>query len=313
MERGFLRDINDCVYGNEEKNYKPIQALVNEFEKYPGLLEIVQSITGLVSRRGEHASGVILYNDNPYETNAIMRSPNGDLTTQYDLHTSEKMGDVKFDFLITEVCDKITIAIDLLKKSGEIEQNLTLREIYNKYLHPSVIDLDNPKIWDNLGEGKVIDVFQFSTGVGLATAKKVKPRNPTELTSANALMRLMGEEGEERPLDRYCRLKDNFDLWYQEVRDYGLSEEEIKVLEPYYVPNYGVPASQEDLMRVCMDENIAHFTLAEANSARKTVAKKDLKKIPELKEKFISQCPNERFGEYVWKTTMGPQMGYSFN
>ena len=46
------------------------------------------------------------------------------------------------------------------------------------------------------------------------------------------------------------------------------------ILEPYYLPNYGVPASQEDLMMVCMDKNIAHFTLKEANSARKTVAKK---------------------------------------
>ena len=167
-------------------------------------------------------------------------------------------------------------------------------------------------MWDALGNGNVMDVFQFSTGVGLATAKQIKPRNPIQLTSANALMRLMGEKGKERPIDRYCRLKNDINLWYQEVRDRNLSEEEIKILEPYYLPNFGTPCSQEDLMEVCMDKNIAHFTLAEANAARKIVAKKQIKKVPELKEKFVSQCPNAILGEYVWETVMEPQMSYAF-
>lgn len=311
-ERGFLWSIKDAVYGNEEKDRKPIQALIGELSKYPGLLEIIESIDGLVNKRGQHASGVIIYNDNPFETGAIMRSPNGDLTTQYSLHEAESLGDVKYDFLVTEICDKITIAIGLLQKDNLIDPNLNLREAYNKYLHPSVIDLTNQKIWDALSNGTVLDIFQFNDGVGLTTAKKIRPQNPTEMMSANALMRLMGEKGEERPLDRYCRLKEDMSIWYQEVRYAGLTEEQIKVLEPYYLPNYGVPASQEDMMEICMDSNIAHFTLSEANDTRKIVAKKKMDKIPELKEKFITACPSKNFGEYVWKTTMGPQMGYSF-
>ena len=66
------------------------------------------------------------------------------------------------------------------------------------------------------------------------------------------------------------------------------------------------------LMLVCMDKNIAHFSLKEANLARKIVAKKDVKKVPELKQKFISQCSNENFGQYVWETVMEPQMSYAF-
>ena len=309
QERGFLWDIDDVIYGNEEKDRKPIQAFIDEINKYPGLLEIIQSISGLVNKRGQHASGVIMYNETPFNTNAIMRSPNGDLTTQMSLHDSEAMGDVKYDMLVTEISDKIATCIYLLKEDNIFPKESSLKEIYNNYLHPSKIDINDKKLWEALANGETIDVFQFSTGVGLATAKQVKPKNPIELTSANALMRLMGEKDKERPLDRYCRLKDNIDLWYQECRDRGLSEEEIRILEPYYLPNYGVPASQEDLMEICMDKNIAHFTLGEANTARKIVAKKQMNKISELKEKFITQCPNENFGEYVWETTMGPQMG----
>ena len=88
--------------------------------------------------------------------------------------------------LVTEICDKITIAIDLLQKDELVDSSLNLREVYNKYLHPSVINLEDNKIWDALGEGKVLDVFQFSTGVGLATAKQIKPRNIIEMVSANA-------------------------------------------------------------------------------------------------------------------------------
>lgn len=40
--------------------------------------------------------------------------------------------------------------------------------------------------------------------------------------------------------------------------------------------------------------------------------KKLIKKVPQLKEKFISSCNNKNFGEYVWETTMMPQMSYSF-
>ena len=76
------------------------------------------SIEGLVNKRGQHASGVILYNNSPFETDALMRSPNGDLITQFSLHDAEKLGDTKFDFLVTEVCDKLTNAINLLKQDG---------------------------------------------------------------------------------------------------------------------------------------------------------------------------------------------------
>lgn len=122
----------------------------------------------------------------------------------------------------------------------------------------------------------------------------------------------MGEPGEERPLDRYCRLKEDMRAWYMEAKDAGLTEEQIKTLEPYYLPNCGVPSSQEDMMEICMDEKIANFSLSEANATRKIVAKKKMDQIPALHEKFVNACPTKRFGEYVWKTTMGPQMGYSF-
>lgn len=202
-----------------------------------------------------------------------MKSPNGDVTTQFDLHKSESLGDVKFDFLVTDICDKLAVALNLLQKNGYFEGLNSLREIYNKYLHPQVIDLKNPRIWEALETGEVQDVFQFNTAIGIQTAQAIKPHNPAEMTSANALMRLVAPDGDERPFDRYVRFKENIQLWYDEMTEFGLTEEEQKILEPYYKRDYGVPASQEQLMLMVMDPKISHFTLGESNQCRKILAK----------------------------------------
>ncbi len=87
---------------------------------------------------------------------------------------------------------------------------------------------------------------------------------------------------------------------------FGLTEEEQQALEPYFKPSYGVPPSQEQLMRMLMDENICGFTLAESNAARKVVAKKQMSKIPALHEKILEIAKSKLLGEYVWKYGAGP-------
>lgn len=92
VERGVAWSITECLYGNEEKERKPVKLLVQQIAQYPGLEEIILGVEGLVCRRGQHASGVILYNKSPYDTTALMKSPNGDITTQFDLHKLELLG-----------------------------------------------------------------------------------------------------------------------------------------------------------------------------------------------------------------------------
>ena len=309
-ERGITWSLSDMINGNEEKNRKPNKLFIEEVSQYPKLLDIIFGIEGLISTRSQHASGVIIYNDSCCNTGALMRSPGGELTTQYALHQCEQCGDVKFDFLVTEICDKLISTISLLQKDNLLPKNKTLREIYNKYLHPSKIDINDTKIWNALGDGHVIDIFQFSTQVGLQAATSIKPRNPTEMMMANALTRLVGERGKERPIDRYIRLKNNINLWYDEVKKYGLTEKEIELIKPYYLPTSGCPITQEKLMLICM--NVANFSLKEANNARKIVAKKQVNKVPELKQQFIKNCGSIKLANYVWETCMAPQMSYSF-
>ena len=306
--------IEDVVNGNQEKGRKPVKAFVSAVSQYDGLLDIIIRIQGMVNKRSSHASGVILFDENIYDSAAVMRTPKGALITQWDLHDQEAAGSVKYDFLLTSVQDIIIQTIELLQADGVIEKDLTLREVYNKYLHPSILPQDDEAMWTALANGDVIGCFQFDSAVGAQAAKKIRPHNPLEMADANGLMRLMASEpGAETPMEKYVRYKHDISLWYKEMDNNGLTKQEQKTLEPYFLSSYGVPPSQEQLMKMLRDPDICNFSLAEANAARKIVGKKQMNKIPELHQKVLDMAKSEKLGKYVWKFGLGPQMGYSFS
>ena len=92
QERGFLWSLDEVVNGNKEKDRYPVFAFINEVNQYPGLLDIMQGIEGLVNKRSSHASGVIMFDEDPYEFGCFMKTPSGDVITQYDLHDCEAAG-----------------------------------------------------------------------------------------------------------------------------------------------------------------------------------------------------------------------------
>lgn len=313
-ERGFLWPLEDLLNGNPDKGRRPSRTFINEVNQYPGLLDIMKGIEGLVNKRSSHASGVILFDEDPYEFGCFMRTPKGEIITQYDLHMCEACGMTKYDFLVTEVQDKLTEAIKLLQKYNEIDSTLTLREVYDKYFHPNVLPIEDDNIWRVLQENSVLNIFQFDSEVGSQAAKKIKPRSILEMADANGLMRLMtSEKGQETPMEKYIRFKNDINLWYAEMSKYGLTQKEQETLKPYFLKSHGVPPSQEQLMMMLMDENICNFSLADANTARKIVGKKQMSKIPELRKQVLTQAKSTALGKYVWDCGIGPQMGYSFS
>lgn len=311
QERGFLWSINDVVYGNEEKDRRPVTPFIREVNNYPGLLDIIMSIEGLVNKRSSHASGVILYGNDPFETASFMRTPSGDLITCYDLHKAEAAGDTKYDFLVTEISDKIIKCFELLVEDNVI-QKMGLRDLYNKYIHPEVIDTSDKRIWEHLAAGDVLDVFQFSTGVGLAIAKKLKPQNPMEMTAANAMMRLMSEKDKESQQDRYVRIQNQgLDVFDWEMDRANFTPEQKALMHKHCDQYWGCCALQEQMMELLMD--VASFTLGEANNARKIVGKKQMSKIPQLREQVYGNFDDVRVANYFWENAIAPQLGYAFS
>ena len=52
-------------------------------------------------------------------------------------------------------------------------------------------------MWDEAGEGKIIDLFQFQGPLGIEAMRKIRPRTLKQLALASSVMRLMGNEDME--------------------------------------------------------------------------------------------------------------------
>ena len=317
IDRGKVRTLQQCYYGDEEKDFAPIPQFVTTMNQYQDIWEVAQKVEGTICRRGLHACGMLIVNEDFCEHNAIMKAPNGTLCSQFELHDSEFMGGVKFDALTTDALDRIRTCLDLLLKYGYIEWEENLKETYNKYVGLENLDYETENMWNEIGENKISNLFQYDTPVGLATAKQVKPKSTMELAIANSLMRLMADESGVMPSETFTRYKNNIDLWYAEMHRYGLSDEEIKIMEKHLLANSGVCESQEGIMMISMDEHISNFSVKEANKLRKTIAKKKLAEIDSMHEMFMKKGrevgTSDNLLNYVWNVQVKRQLGYSFS
>lgn len=314
-EKGGIWSLDECFNGNPDKGKKPAKDFIAEVEKYDGLKEVMLSIEGLISGRGQHASGVIIFPDGYVAQNAMMKTTSGLPVTQFDMNDSVYMGALKLDYLSINALDRIRAAMDLLLEHGKIEWQGSLRATYNKYFHPDVLEMEAPEMWDMLYEGHVLNAFQFETAVGIQALTKINPRSFEELCAGNSLMRLTTEG--EQPLDKFVRFKNDISQWYDEMKEYGLNEDEIKTLEKHLLDRYGICDTQEGLMMLSMDPKIAGFSLTQANKFRKAVAKQNQQLIEEQRVLFyesgLKNGTRKEFLDYVWEKELKPQFGYAFS
>ncbi|KFZ25948.1 MAG: DNA polymerase III subunit alpha [Candidatus Izimaplasma bacterium HR2] len=247
----------------------------------------------------------------------MMRAPSGQPITQFNMENSDYLGGLKYDFLTVKAMDKIRVTLDLLSEDGRIEWKDSLRETYDYYLYPDKLEFDNLEIWKLMHKNKVLDLFQYSTSIGIQTAQKIKPISLKQAASGNDLMRLMAERGQKQPIDKYIEFKDNIKLWDNLMIDYGLTLEERLILKEHLEATYGIATTQESIMKLAMDKRISGFNVKEANKLRKAVAKKKKKIMDEVKELFkekgLKLGTSLNMLRYIWKECILPQAGYSFS
>ena len=317
QNRGFSYSLEDTYNGNEDKGIPQSKEFKKEIDKYPNLYKTACAISGLVTRLGQHACGMLLYNGNVYDYNALATTPSGARVSQFDLGDSEKMGSIKYDFLSTDALDKIHTCMDLLLKDGLIEWQGSLRATYNKYLHPDVLDRETKEMWEMLNAGKIISAFQMDSIVAKQTLASIHPRSLLELAATNSLMRLVPEKGHKSPAEEYLEYKLNPQKLYDEVYALNGTDKEKKILYEYLKKYNGVLESQENMMQITMIPEFTNFSFSDASRLRKIVAKKKLKEVDAFREFFIQTgldngCSKDIL-TYIWDVQIKRQLGYSFN
>lgn len=322
VERGKQWPLKDCFYGNKEKDRKPVGELVKEIKLQSeannvDLEQCALMIEGLISGLSLHASGIYIFKDGYLKQNSLMKTPRGDDVTCWDMPCSDYAGGLKYDSLTTECQDKLEVCTELLLKYGKIKWQGSIRATYNQYLHPDKLDYTTKEMWDDCSEGKITDLFQFITPVGGKCIRKIQPHSLEEMANANSLMRITVEDGIQ-PVDKFLAYKQDRGLWYKELDQYGVTNpDEIKALEKVLNYCYGCPSMQEDVMELCMEPKIAGFSLADADKARKIIAKKKSEDVAGLKEKFYNSVESHgnsiNVANYVWEQCIKPQLAYSFS
>jgi DNA polymerase-3 subunit alpha len=312
--KGGDYSLEDVFFGNEEKGFKKVDEFIERIKQYDGLKETMFLINNLTDKRSVHASAIYIFQNGFLKQNSLMKSSSGIPITAYTMSDSDEMGGLKMDFLTIEALDKLHNALDMLVEEGLIPKEKTVKELYEKNIYPNIIDYNNPNIWELLNQKKIMDAFQMDSLAGINTIENVQPSNLRELALANSLMRLQGEVS---PMEKYCKHKKNPQLWYNEMREYGLNEKEIKLFEKHLKVSFGISAEQEQVMLLSMDKEICGFSIGEANALRKAIAKKKDDLVKPIKEKVFlkAQELNNRkeVANYFWETQVVPQLGYAFS
>ena len=318
-DRGQLRTLDQCMYGDEQNDWAPIKQFVFEMtENYPELWEVAHKVEGLVCGTGIHAGGVIFV-DSPFtDSTALMRAPDGTICTQFDLHDCEDASLIKYDALSVEAMDKIHNCLDLLCDYGYIERKATLKETYEDVLGIYKLERNDPKMWEMVWNHEIQALFQMEKQSGIQGIATLKPTSVDDLAILNSTIRLMAQEkGGEMPTDKLARFKNDPEQWDMELQQWGLSWDEKAILEPVLGMSYGLCIAQEQFMELVQLPELGGFSLTWADKLRKSIAKKNPADYDKLTKEFYEETEkkgvNQRFAHYVWDVLIAMSKGYGFN
>jgi len=259
-------------------------------EKYPEIIEQIDGLQGKLRTLSQHAAGLIVAGV-PIRERAVLETRKG-ATVNWDKSNVEDQGLIKLDLLGLSTLDILRIALDFLEER-DIKLNL------------NAIPLDDKKTLQLFAEGRTKGVFQFEGGNARKLLKDIAEGGEMtfeDIVAVNALNR-------PGPLDaglseQYCKIRSG---QLNEAYVHGKAEPALK-------ETFGVMVYQEQIMRLSQD--LAGFTMAQADILRKAVGKKDAEKMATMSERFINGCVDsgmlERDAQQLWDDIEG-FAAYSFN
>ncbi len=259
------------------------------------LIDSAKRLEGIARHTSVHACGVVITKKPVSYYTPIQRVAGDDeaLVTQYASSTKfssvEKIGLLKMDFLGLKNLTIIENTIDIVQKvRGGTKINI------------EHIALDDAATYTLFQKGQTTGVFQFESNGMKRYLKKLKP---TELEDIIAMVALYRPGPMEWIPDFIAGKHGTKDITYLHP-----------ALEPILADTYGVAIYQEQVMRIAQD--LAGFTLGEADILRKAMGKKIMKLIQEQKIKFINGAiangVDKKIAEQVF-TFIEPFAGYGFN
>jgi len=259
-------------------------------EKATRLIDLAKKLEGVARHASTHACGVVISKEPLTELVPIQHPTQNDenIVTQYEMHSIEDLGLLKMDLLGLK---NLTIIEDTLSR---------IYKVQDKSIKIENIPLDDKKTYELLQKGESTSVFQLESEGMKRYLKQLKPSEFEDIIAMVSLYR----PGPIQFIPSYIKGKHN--------------PKKIKYIHPKLKPilekTYNIIVYQEQVMQIA--QQLAGFSLAEADVLRKAIGKKIKKLLLEQKDKFINGGVNnaidKKIMEKIWNW-IEPFARYSFN
>lgn len=240
--------------------------------KYPDVFKHASQMIGMARQSGVHASGWII-SPEPLLGNLPLRAKEGKVVSQFEQGEIEWLGYVKFDLLGIRHLDTIKWTLDAIKERHGVDIDL-----YDF----GDAEYADPAIWEQVGRGDTLGLFQLEADLMADTSKRHKPQSEREVAELLAINRPgVIDAGLLTPYIERKHGREEVSYDHPMLRD-------------LVGETYGILIYQEQIMK--MSRKVAGFTAVEADWLRSVVGKKKVNELPTLKEKFVAGCrANQEF------------------
>ena len=229
------------------------------------LVDMARQLEGLPRHASMHAAGVVIGREPIVDFVPLCKNSDA-VTTQYNMTTIEELGLLKMDFLGIRTLTVIQNAARSVKERLGIELDM------------DHLDMDDPKVYEMISEGKTEGVFQLESSGMRSFMRDLKPRNMEDVIAGISLYR----PGPMDFIPQYIKAQS-----HPEEVTY-----DTPLLEDILKPTYGCIVYQEQVMQIVM--KLAGYSLGRSDLVRRAMSKKKADVMAKEREYFV--YGNEELG-----------------
>ncbi|BBM89029.1 DNA polymerase III subunit alpha [Spirochaetota bacterium] len=263
-------------------------------------------LENLIRQTSIHAAGVVIADKPLHNYIPLTKNEEDSAVSQYDGRFLEShCGLLKMDILGLRALSLIQNAV------------AEIRRCENEALDWREFPLNDSRTFQFFTKGMTVGIFQFESEGMTRYLQELRPHSVEELTAMNALYR----PGPLAWIPVYIARKHGRAPTFQNSadRDRYLALEKLcdrfDLLSKVLAPTKYIPVFQEQIMQIC--RVFAGFSLAEADSIRKAMGKKDRNLIASFRKKFIDGAMRLKHKEadavFLYDEIIEAFAGYGFN
>ena len=237
---------------------QPLRREMEADETIAQLIATARKLEGMPRHAGTHAAAVVISKD-PLMNIIPLQKNDETVTTQFTMGAIEELGLLKMDFLGLRNLKVIQDACNLVEKST------------GKPLDMEKIALDDPLVYQMIGEGDTDGVFQLESGGMRELLKELKPNCFEDIIACISLYR----PGPMESIPRYIQGK----------RDPSSVKYLDKRLAPILQVTYGCMVYQEQVMQIVRE--LAGYSWARSDLVRRAMSKKKRDVMAKERQAFI--------------------------